>query len=141
MLLIDPILTCGAFVPCSSALAANLQVDSLPRKGSFVHVSKLHGSFEHQCQVVCFLLVTGNFFFAGARLFFRSLEAGIFLFSRVARIPEGSLVLPVIRTEEKITLGAELLDGTTIRGQNEISHPSAAGPGPALRIQPSTGLE
>lgn len=70
-------------------------------------------------------LVSGNFFFAGARLFFRSLEAGIFLFSRVARIPEGSLVLPVIRTEEKITLGAELLDGSIIRGQNEISHPSA----------------
>ncbi|KAK9826457.1 hypothetical protein WJX81_000313 [Elliptochloris bilobata] len=67
----------------------------------------------------------GNFFFAGARLFFRSLEAAIFLFSRVARIPEGSLVLPAICTEERITLGAELADGTVIRGQNEISHPSA----------------
>lgn len=42
----------------------------------------------------------GNFLFAGARLFVGSLEAAIFLFSRVARIPEGSevrgwlLVLP-----------------------------------------------
>ena len=72
----------------------------------------------------------GNFFFAGARLFFRSLEAAIFLFSRVARIPEGSLVLPAICTEERITLGAEMADGTVIRGQNEISHPSA--PGAAL---------
>lgn len=71
------------------------------------------------------LASAGNFFFAGARLFFRSLEAAIFLFSRVARIPEGSLVLPVIRTEGKITLGAELLDGDIIRGQNEISHPLA----------------
>lgn len=69
----------------------------------------------------------GNFFFAGARLFFRSLEAAIFLFSRVARIPEGSLVLPAICTEERITLGAELADGAVIRGQNEISHPSAPG--------------
>ena len=66
----------------------------------------------------------GNFFFAGARLFFRSLESSIFLFSRVARIPEGSLVLPVIRTEGSITLGAELANGAIIRGQNQISHPS-----------------
>lgn len=42
---------------------------------------------------------TGNFFFAGSRLFFGSLEAAVFQFSRVARIPEGSLVLPAIRTE------------------------------------------
>ena len=73
------------------------------------------------------LLCVGNFFFAGARLFFRSLEAAIFLFSRVARIPEGSLVLPAICTEERITLGAELANGAVIRGQNEISHPSAPG--------------
>jgi len=71
----------------------------------------------------------GNFFFAGARLFFRSLDAAIFLFSRVARIPEGSLVLPAIETEERITLGAELQDGTIVRGQCEISHPmSTLGP-------------
>lgn len=66
----------------------------------------------------------GNFFFAGARTFFRSLESAIFLFSRVARIPEGSVVLPSICTEERITLGAELEDGTVIRGQNSISHPN-----------------
>eukprot|EP00878_Enallax_costatus_P010254 GHUV01010704.1.p1 GENE.GHUV01010704.1~~GHUV01010704.1.p1 ORF type:complete len:450 (+),score=97.56 GHUV01010704.1:449-1798(+) len=65
----------------------------------------------------------GNFFFAGARTFFRSLESAVFLFSRVARIPEGSTVMPAICTEEVITLGAELEDGTVIRGQNNISHP------------------
>lgn len=70
----------------------------------------------------------GNFFFAGARTFFHSLEAAIFLFSRVARIPEGCLVLPAICTEERITLAAELEDGTVLRGQNNISHPSAAAP-------------
>ena len=30
---------------------------------------------------------------------------------------------PAILTEERITLGAELADGTFIRGQNAISHP------------------
>lgn len=68
----------------------------------------------------------GNFFFAGARTFFRSLEAAIFLFSRVARIPEGSLVLPAICTEERIHLAAELADGSVIAGQNQISHPALA---------------
>lgn len=58
-------------------------------------------NFMHCC--------AGNFFFAGARLFLRSLEAAIFLFSRVARIPDGSSVLPAICTEGVITLGAELV--------------------------------
>eukprot|EP00798_Chlamydomonas_sp_ICE-L_P029140 gene29140-32358_t len=65
----------------------------------------------------------GNFFFAGARIFFRSLDAAIFLFSRVARLPLGSVVLPAISTEGRITLGAELENGVCIRGQNQISHP------------------
>lgn len=69
----------------------------------------------------------GNFFFAGARLFFHSLEAAIFLFSRVARIPEGSKVLPAIQTEERITLGAQLENGDIIRGQSQISHPREEG--------------
>lgn len=71
--------------------------------------------------------VAGNFFFAGARTFFNSLEAAIFLFSRVARIPEGSSVMPVISTEERITLGAVLDNGSIIKGQNQISHPSVPG--------------
>ncbi|KAL2494890.1 maternal effect embryo arrest 18 [Forsythia ovata] len=66
----------------------------------------------------------GNFFFAGARIFFRSLDAAIFLFSRVSDIPSESRVLPVISTNDRLTLGCELLDGTIIRGQNEISHPT-----------------
>lgn len=74
----------------------------------------------------------GNFFFAGARTFFRSLDAAIFLFSRVARLPLGSAVLPAISTEERITLGAELADGTRIRGQNDISHPPAARGGASI---------
>eukprot|EP00798_Chlamydomonas_sp_ICE-L_P029139 gene29139-32357_t len=65
----------------------------------------------------------GNFFFAGARIFFRSLDAAIFLFSRVARLPLGSVVLPAISTEGRITLGAELQNGEVLRGHNQISHP------------------
>lgn len=67
----------------------------------------------------------GNFFFAGARIFFQSLDAAIFLFSRVSDIPTESLVLPVISTNDRLTLGCELWDGTIIRGQNEISHPTS----------------
>jgi hypothetical protein len=70
-----------------------------------------------------FALCAGNFFFAGARTFFRSLEAAIFLFSRVARLPAGSAVIPAISTDERITLGAQLADGQRLRGQNMISHP------------------
>ncbi|XP_057247079.1 uncharacterized protein YNL011C isoform X2 [Beta vulgaris subsp. vulgaris] len=66
----------------------------------------------------------GNFFFAGARIFFQSLESAVFLFSRVSEIPKESLVLPVISTNDRLTLGCELWDGRTIRGQNEISHPT-----------------
>ena len=65
----------------------------------------------------------GNFFFAGARIFFRSLDAAIFLFSRVSGIPPDSVVLPVVSTNGRLLLGAELEDGTTLRGQTTISHP------------------
>ncbi|KAJ4827929.1 hypothetical protein Tsubulata_032089 [Turnera subulata] len=50
----------------------------------------------------------GNFFFAGARIFFQSLDAAIFLFSRVSDIPPESMVLPVISTNDRLTLGCEL---------------------------------
>eukprot|EP00899_Mesostigma_viride_P014199 jgi/Mesvir1/22780/Mv14170-RA.1 len=66
----------------------------------------------------------GNFFFAGARVFFQSLDAAIFLYSRVSRIPIDSVVLPVVNTSDRLTLGAVLADATLIRGQHAISHPS-----------------
>lgn len=50
----------------------------------------------------------GNFFFAGARIFFQSLDAAIFLYSRVSHIPIDSLVLPAICTNDRLTLGCEL---------------------------------
>lgn len=42
-------------------------------------------------------------------MFFQSLDAAIFLFSRVSDIPSESLVLPVISTNDRLTLGCELL--------------------------------
>ncbi|PIA30462.1 hypothetical protein AQUCO_05500024v1 [Aquilegia coerulea] len=76
----------------------------------------------------------GNFFFAGARIFFQSLDAAIFLFSRVSDIPSESLVLPVISTNDRLTLGCELWDGTIIRGQNEISHPTGGSLQPINKV-------
>jgi len=66
----------------------------------------------------------GNFFFTGARQFFGSLEAAIFLFSSIARIAPGTQVLPVIdMTFDRCTLGARLQNGSIVIGQNQISHP------------------
>lgn len=68
----------------------------------------------------------GNFFFAGARMFFRSMEAAILLYARISRAPAESVVVPNIVLDEnvRVALGAELRNGSTIRGQNEISHPT-----------------
>lgn len=81
----------------------------------------------------------GNFFFAGARLFLNSLNAAIFLYSRVSGLPEQTAVLPVIRSEadKTVVLGAVLEDGTLLRGQNAISHPSIA---PGLSRSVSSGV-
>jgi len=68
----------------------------------------------------------GNFFFAGARMFFRSIDAAIFLYSRVSGIPEESQVLPAICTEDCVALGCALKNGEVIIGQNAISHPPPA---------------
>ncbi|XP_010655498.1 uncharacterized protein LOC100241283 isoform X2 [Vitis vinifera] len=56
----------------------------------------------------------GNFFFAGARIFFDSLDAAIFLFSRVSDIPTESLILPVISTNDRLTLGCELWEISSV---------------------------
>lgn len=72
----------------------------------------------------------GNFFFTGARLFFNSLEAAIFVFSRVAKISEHARVLPCILPAPSgagFTLAARLRDGTRIIGQVPLlSFPSRA---------------
>ncbi|GLJ11387.1 hypothetical protein SUGI_0155200 [Cryptomeria japonica] len=82
----------------------------------------------------------GNFFFAGARIFFQSLDAAIFLFSRVSQIPSDSLVLPAVCTNDRLTLGCELWNGTVIRGQNEISHPTSGAVEPINKVVSSIPL-
>ncbi|RZC94018.1 hypothetical protein C5167_016713 [Papaver somniferum] len=56
----------------------------------------------------------------GSQIFFQSLDAAVLLFSRVTNIPAESLVLPVISTNDRLTLGCELWDGTIIHGQEQI---------------------
>ncbi|KAK9762283.1 hypothetical protein K7432_012138 [Basidiobolus ranarum] len=66
----------------------------------------------------------GNFFLTGARLFFNSLEAAIFLFAAITGISEPTTVIPMISTNHMVTIAALLDDESTIVGQCEISHPS-----------------
>lgn len=71
----------------------------------------LYSKLGH-CQLIYNRLLVcsiGNFFFAGARIFLQSLEAAIFLYSRVCQCPTDSLVLPAICTNDRLTLGSELL--------------------------------
>ncbi|CEG68446.1 hypothetical protein RMATCC62417_04705 [Rhizopus microsporus] len=65
----------------------------------------------------------GNFFLTGARLFFGSLEAAIFLFSSITAIRQPTCVVPVINTNHTAAIAALLEDGHILRGQCEISHP------------------
>ncbi|CAM0142516.1 unnamed protein product, partial [Umbelopsis sp. WA50703] len=66
----------------------------------------------------------GNFFLTGARLFFGSLEAAIFLFAAITGISEPTSVIPVINTNHTASIAALLENGETLKGQCEISHPS-----------------
>jgi hypothetical protein len=67
----------------------------------------------------------GNFFLTGSRLFTGSLEASIFLFASITGITSvPTSVVPVINTNQTATIAASLLNGETLVGQCEISHPS-----------------
>jgi 2-phospho-L-lactate transferase/gluconeogenesis factor (CofD/UPF0052 family) len=75
----------------------------------------------------------GNFFFSGARLFFQSIEGAIFTFSKLAGIHPSTRVVPVISTHKRVNIGARLMDGSVILGQQSISHPSP------LSVDPDAG--
>ncbi|KAK4687033.1 hypothetical protein P7C73_g3084, partial [Tremellales sp. Uapishka_1] len=84
----------------------------------------------------------GNGFLTGARDLFGSLPSAIFLFKSVAGVSQGAQVIPVINTnreyarpeadstlttrksQETITIAAQLANSTTLIGQCTISHPS-----------------
>ncbi|KAI8877016.1 UPF0052-domain-containing protein [Backusella circina FSU 941] len=65
----------------------------------------------------------GNFFLTGARVFFSSLEAAIFLFASITAIREPTYVLPVINTNQTASIAALLENNEILHGQCEISHP------------------
>lgn len=68
----------------------------------------------------------GNLFLTGARLFTGSFEASIYLFGSITGIPPNVKVLPAINSNFSHHICAGLADGSSIAGQNSISHPSAA---------------
>ncbi|KAL8833341.1 MAG: hypothetical protein Q9170_004330 [Blastenia crenularia] len=68
----------------------------------------------------------GNLFLTGARLFSGSFESAIYLFAIIGGVDETrTAVLPAVVSNFTHHISAGLEDGTTITGQNEISHPSA----------------
>lgn len=67
----------------------------------------------------------GNLFLTGARLFSGSFEAAIYLLSLLCGIPDHVAVVPAINSNFTHHISAGLVDGTTITGQVNISHPSA----------------
>ncbi|KAK3377902.1 hypothetical protein B0H63DRAFT_229734 [Podospora didyma] len=67
----------------------------------------------------------GNMFLAGARIFSGSFESAIYLLSMICSIPASVSVLPAINTNFTHHISAGLVNGTSIAGQVNISHPSA----------------
>ncbi|KZO98240.1 UPF0052-domain-containing protein [Calocera viscosa TUFC12733] len=65
----------------------------------------------------------GNFFLAAMQLFLRSLPSAIFLFGSITGTQANARILPVIVTNHTVTISAELMNGDTIIGQCDISHP------------------
>ncbi|KAI9105366.1 hypothetical protein DFS34DRAFT_689910 [Phlyctochytrium arcticum] len=71
----------------------------------------------------------GNFFLTGSRLFFDNLDAAVFQFARIMRVPGRTDVVPVLATARGVvTIAAALRNGETIYGQCEISHPGQVVP-------------
>ncbi|WVF69156.1 hypothetical protein IAT40_003931 [Kwoniella sp. CBS 6097] len=66
----------------------------------------------------------GNGFLTGARDLFGSLPSAIFLFKSIAGVNHGVQVIPVINTNQTVTIAAQLANSTTLIGQCTISHPA-----------------
>ena len=81
----------------------------------------------------------GNGFLTGARDMFGSLPSAIFLFKSIASVPAGAAVIPVINTNQTVTIAVELENGETIVGQCAISHPTDP-PASSVRDAPGGGV-
>lgn len=66
----------------------------------------------------------GNGFLTGARDLFGSLPSAIFLFKSIAGVGSSVQVIPVINTNQSVIIAAQLLNGETLIGQCNISHPT-----------------
>ncbi|OBT91489.1 hypothetical protein VE01_10579 [Pseudogymnoascus verrucosus] len=66
----------------------------------------------------------GNLFLTGARLFTGSFESAIYLLGSITGVPSNVSVIPTINSNFSHHICAGLRDGTSIVGQNSISHPS-----------------
>ncbi|WRT67808.1 uncharacterized protein IL334_004782 [Kwoniella shivajii] len=66
----------------------------------------------------------GNGFLTGARDLFGSLPSAIFLFKSIAGVNHGVQVIPVINTNQTVTIAAQLANSKTLVGQCTISHPT-----------------
>nr|POF13811.1 uncharacterized protein CFP56_02835 [Quercus suber] len=74
-----------------------------------------------------------------ARLFTGSFEAAIYQLSSICAVPASTSVLPALNTNFAHHIAAGLTDGTTIIGQNNISHPSAPTAAPVPQPSISSG--
>ncbi len=72
----------------------------------------------------------GNLFLTGARLFTGSFEAAIYLLGSITGVT-GADVIPAINSNFSHHICAGLRDGSSIVGQNAISHPTPAPPSPS----------
>lgn len=72
----------------------------------------------------------GNLFLTGARLFTGSFESAIYLLGSITGVPTNVSVIPAINSNFSHHICAGLNDGTSIVGQNAISHPSVPTPIP-----------
>lgn len=72
----------------------------------------------------------GNCFLAAARDMLGGLPGAIFMFKAITDSQDTGDVVPVILTNQRITIAAELDSGQVITGQCEISHPAPAAPPP-----------
>ncbi|KAK8858603.1 hypothetical protein IAR55_002832 [Kwoniella newhampshirensis] len=80
----------------------------------------------------------GNGFLTGARDLFGSLPSAIFLFKSIAGVNTGVQVIPVIDTNQTVTIAAQLANSSTLVGQCAISHPTP--PPTPITTSPTTPL-
>jgi 2-phospho-L-lactate transferase/gluconeogenesis factor (CofD/UPF0052 family) len=76
-----------------------------------------------------------------ARLFTGSLESAIYLLSSICSVPSHTSVLPAINTSFTHHISVGLANGTTITGQNSISHPSHSSALDASLATPASTLD